>query len=107
MNDYNNLANLNWAVERWQAEVKHRPMINVHRRTLDDCWRQCVKRFGGNPDELLGPDHDTLRAQITETEWFDLNNPKKCAGCGTTDNVHRDLGSGGPWRCSSPNCVVF
>lgn len=31
----------------------------------------------------------------------------KCAGCGTTLNLHRDVGSGGPYRCNSPDCVVF
>lgn len=31
----------------------------------------------------------------------------KCSGCGTTENLHRDLGSGGPYRCDSPDCVVF
>jgi len=33
--------------------------------------------------------------------------PIKCAGCGTINNVRPDLGSGGPYRCSSPDCVVF
>lgn len=49
-----------WAVERWTAEVAHRPLINVHRRTLDDTWRQVITYLGGNPNQLLGPDHDTL-----------------------------------------------
>jgi hypothetical protein len=31
----------------------------------------------------------------------------KCACCGTTENLHRDLGSGGPWRCNSSDCIVF
>ncbi len=31
----------------------------------------------------------------------------KCAGCGTTKNLHSDPGSGGPWRCDSDDCVVF
>lgn len=31
----------------------------------------------------------------------------KCRCCGTTENLHEDLGSGGPYRCSSPDCMVF
>lgn len=31
----------------------------------------------------------------------------RCACCGTTENLHRDVGSGGPYRCNSPDCVVF
>ena len=49
-----------WAVERWDAEVKYRPLVNVHRRTLDDTWRQVIRRFGGDPDALVGLSHDAL-----------------------------------------------
>jgi len=31
----------------------------------------------------------------------------RCRCCGTAENLHRDLGSGGPYRCDSPDCVVF
>lgn len=31
----------------------------------------------------------------------------KCACCGTTENLHRDYGSGGPYRCNSSGCMVF
>jgi hypothetical protein len=34
----------------------------VHRRTLDDTWRQVIRHFGGDPDKLIGPNHDTLLA---------------------------------------------
>ncbi|GKS85833.1 hypothetical protein AVMA1855_16795 [Acidovorax sp. SUPP1855] len=53
---------LAWAVHRWESEVKERPMGNVHRRSLDDAWRQVVRYFGGNPDALLGPSHDAAMA---------------------------------------------
>lgn len=33
--------------------------------------------------------------------------PPKCACCGTTENLHRDYGSGGPYRCDSDDCVVY
>jgi hypothetical protein len=29
-----------WAYSRWVAEVKNRPQENIHRRTLDETWRQ-------------------------------------------------------------------
>lgn len=52
-----------WAVERWKAEVANRELVNVHRRSLDDTWRQVIRHFGGNPDELCGPPHDELLAR--------------------------------------------
>jgi hypothetical protein len=51
---------LQWAVERWEAEVKNRPLTNVHRRTLDTTWRQVIRHFGGDPDVLVGLSHDEL-----------------------------------------------
>lgn len=51
---------LAWAVNCWVQEVKYRPLINVHRRTLDDTWRQVIRYFGGDPDKLIGPSHDAL-----------------------------------------------
>ncbi|VWB94757.1 gp38 [Burkholderia aenigmatica] len=53
---------LDWAVERWEAEVKNRPLINVHRRTLDDTWRQVIRHCGGDDVSLLGPRHGDLLA---------------------------------------------
>lgn len=49
-----------WACARWLIEVSGRPLQNVHRRTLDDTWRQVIRRFGGDPDELIGSSHDEL-----------------------------------------------
>lgn len=51
---------INWAVERWKAEVANRPLVNIYRRTLDTQWRQVIRHFGGDPDELCGPSHDEL-----------------------------------------------
>jgi len=51
---------LSWAVDRWLAEVSNRPLVNIHRRTLDDTWRQVIRFAGGDPDELIGPSHDAL-----------------------------------------------
>ena len=51
---------LDWAVRRWKIEVEQRPLENVHRRTLDETWRQVIRFAGGDPDELVGTDHDTL-----------------------------------------------
>ena len=51
---------LDWAVERWNAEVSQRPLQNVHRKTLDDTWRQVIIKFGGDTTILCGPTHDEL-----------------------------------------------
>jgi hypothetical protein len=55
-----------WAVNKWREEVQNRPLQNVHRRTLDDTWRTVIRRFGGDPDELIGPSHDDLSALSKE-----------------------------------------
>lgn len=51
---------LEWAVERWHAEVSERPLVNVHRRALDDTWRQVIAKLGGDHGLLFGPRHDDL-----------------------------------------------
>ena len=53
---------LRWAVQRWEAEVKNRPLQNIHRRTLDDTWRQVIRHLGGDDIMLCGPAHDELLA---------------------------------------------
>jgi hypothetical protein len=55
-----NANSVAWAVSRWQDEVMNRPLVNVHRRTLDGTWRQVIRYFGGDPDKRIGPSHDTL-----------------------------------------------
>lgn len=49
-----------WAVSRWCAEVKNRPLQNIHRRSLDTTWRQVIRHFGGDDVLLCGPPHDEL-----------------------------------------------
>ncbi len=49
-----------WAVSRWEAEVKNRPLQNIHRRSLDDTWRQVIRQYGGDDVGLCGPRHDEL-----------------------------------------------
>jgi hypothetical protein len=51
---------LEWAVSRWRDEVSLRPLVNKHRRTLDDTWRQVIRYAGGDPVALIGPAHDDL-----------------------------------------------
>jgi hypothetical protein len=51
---------LDWAVSRWNAEVKNRPLVNVHRRSLDTTWRQVIRYLGGDDEGLCGPPHDEL-----------------------------------------------
>lgn len=58
--DARDAALLQWAVGRWNAEVANRPLANVHRRSLDDAWRQVVRHAGGDDVVILGPRHDDL-----------------------------------------------
>ena len=51
---------LSWAVGRWRAEVENRPLVNVHRRSLDDAWRQVIRYAGGDDEALIGLPHDEL-----------------------------------------------
>jgi hypothetical protein len=51
---------LDWAVGRWNAEVANRPLVNVHRRSLDDTWRQVIRHLGGDDAALIGPSHSEL-----------------------------------------------
>lgn len=51
-----------FAVRSWHEQVANRPLVNVHRRTLDSVWRQVI-RFAGEDDvALIGPRHDALAA---------------------------------------------
>jgi len=59
-----NCDTLKFVIDRWNAEVKDRPLRNRHRRSMDDTYRQIVKFCGANPDALLGKSHDTLLAEI-------------------------------------------
>jgi hypothetical protein len=113
-----NANSVAWAVSRWQAEVSQRPLVNVHRRTLDDTWRQVIRHFGGDPDKLIGPNHDTLLANhsgvpagvecqppepakpepapdgaATDDGW------RKCNGCTRTDDLCRWHGCGNRTAC--------
>ena len=58
---------LEWAVDRWHAEVASRPLVNVRRRALDDTWRQIIRRLGGDAGLLCGPAHDELLALAAST----------------------------------------
>ncbi len=64
---------IDWVVERWHAEVKNRPMVNIHRRSLDDTWRQVLRHLGVDDRARLGPTHDELRAEIGSKEWEAMN----------------------------------
>lgn len=67
---------LEWAVDRWHAEVSLRPLINVHRRALDDTWRQVIRHLGGDTGLLCGPSHDELLAAAPGNSvpqaWLDV-----------------------------------
>lgn len=53
---------LDWAVSRWRRSVEARPLHNIYRRTLDSCWRQVIRRAGGDDVTICGPRHDDLVA---------------------------------------------
>lgn len=59
-------THLQWAIDRWRAEVANRPLKNIHRRSLDDTWRQVIRHHGGDDEALVGPCHDDLLAQANE-----------------------------------------
>lgn len=72
---------LTWAIQRWNDEVSQRPLVNIHRRALDDTWRQVIRYAGGNPDELIGPCHDALlAAQPEDSSWNTLLHDMKKFG---------------------------
>lgn len=51
---------LDWAVGKWIAEVSSVPLINIHRRVMDETWRMVIHRLGGDTNKLIGPPHDEL-----------------------------------------------
>jgi hypothetical protein len=57
-----------WAVAQWNDQVRNRPLVNVHRRTLDSVWRQVIRYFGGDDVALIGPTHDDLLARAAQGE---------------------------------------
>ncbi|SFF15181.1 DUF4406 domain-containing protein [Paracidovorax wautersii] len=76
---------LTWAVNRWHIEVSRRPLENVHRRPLDDAWRQVVRYFGGDPEELLGPSHDEIQAT---TAYVATSQTPQCQHLDPLDDGH-------------------
>jgi hypothetical protein len=64
---------LGWAIGRWTDEVANRPLINVHRRTLDSTWRQVIKYAGGDDVLLIGPRHDDLVASAADPQAAQAN----------------------------------
>ncbi|PYE13389.1 restriction alleviation protein Lar [Paraburkholderia silvatlantica] len=91
---------LQWAVGRWNAEVKNRPIANVHRRALDDTWRQVIRHCGGDPDTLVGPSHSALLAAAPPPVAADAAAPSdtdktalRCKGmnCGCTNGIDHSL----------------
>lgn len=51
---------IDWVVNRWHDEVANRPLVNIHRRSLDDTWRQVLRHLGVDDEARLGPRHDDL-----------------------------------------------
>lgn len=59
---------MQWAVARWEVEVRDQPLHNVHRRTLDRTWRQIIRKYGGDDEVLIGPSHDELVSRQLDEE---------------------------------------
>jgi len=50
-----------WALQQWESEVLYRPAVNVHRKMLDDKWREIYRDATGG-DEIPYMTHDELVA---------------------------------------------
>lgn len=80
---------------------------NVGRNDENGCidWIGC-----GNPAPTLGLEGrftaDMLR-KIADIIDAPERQVPRCRCCGTTENLHFDAGSGGPYRCDSDDCMVF
>lgn len=110
---------LSWAVDHWISDVKHRPMVNIYRPGMDKVYRTLVRHLGGEPDELLGPEH---KARVAAGEPDELETAtrkdvspspepaepvivkcKRCNGAFTiTDSLNRCGGCGGTGRLLLP-----
>lgn len=49
----------------------------------------------------------TLRARNPGVPLDEYGRLMQCSACKTTENIHRDSGYGGPYRCNSNGCVMF
>lgn len=62
-----------WVNERWDAEVKNRPVENIHRRTLDGTWKQVLakldKMLDSLPSATEGSGKPSLGANIEDLEF--------------------------------------
>lgn len=71
------------------------------------------------PCELFGTyDLDALLDRVGESIWRSMQrnhgspecDEPRCSCCrrnGWMARLHRDYGSGGPWRCDSTDCMVY
>lgn len=62
-----------WVIERWDAEVANRPLANIHRRTLDNTWRQVYRWL--TDEELPRPKQES--AVPRAPDWRDSEAVKK------------------------------
>lgn len=58
-----------WALSRWIAEVKDRPLQNIHRKTLDNTWRQIYRKLTGGK-EIPYPTHEERLGLFNEFEFI-------------------------------------
>lgn len=94
---------LSWAMETYdrfkerQAAIRALPdhiMLELREAQADMRWDE------PGTETIAGYTSAELDAEAERRHM-------KCACCSTTTGLHRDLGSGGPYRCNSPDCTVF
>jgi hypothetical protein len=90
-----------WIEGRWDDEVKHRPVENIHRRTLDNTWRRIYRHVTGT--ELPRPVHNP---DVSERPTTSDSGGLTCSNCGQEfgkDSLPIYMGSG---RLFCEDCCV-
>lgn len=93
-------------------------LIQLYKLTPDDMQqiKEIVADLPVEEGNILQVRSNTLYAMVKRGVVI-ANNPgvsldnqgrlMRCSSCGTTENLHTDLGYGGPYRCDSRDCVMF
>jgi len=97
---YQAMDAVEWAVGKWVAEVQNRPLVNVHRRSLDDTWRTVIRHFGGDDSKLLPlKRHDDLWMADRENSRANVSTAQPSE---PTPEEHRCGGPGCDGKCCVP-----
>jgi hypothetical protein len=84
--------------------IKVTAIVDITDITIPDL-QQAIQQMFNRPLQLEGD----IVYNWADVSYQTIAPPPdtKCAGCGTTENLHPDLGSCGPFRCNSPDCIAF